>query len=60
MRSDNEVVNEKPILVAMVLIQRKGGNDGGEGGTNGDGMAPEEKNAGGRGVCGGWRAGGRH
>lgn len=43
MRSDNEVVNEKLRLVAMVLIQRRGGNDGGEGGTNCDGMAPEKK-----------------
>lgn len=46
---------KKLILVAMVLIQRKGGNDGGEGGTV---MGwPLRKKRRGRGVCGGWRAG---
>lgn len=58
MRSDNEVVNEKLILEAMVLIQRKGGNDGGEGGTV-MGWPLRKKRRGERGAVGG-ELGGRH
>lgn len=47
------------MLVMMVLIQRKGGNYGGEGGTV-MGWPPEKKTQGGEGCAVGGELGGRH